>query len=381
MKKLTTKSFIKKANDKHNGIYSYDKTVYVKSNVPIIITCQKHGDFSQQPNNHLFGNGCPKCGNEVFSNSRTSNTEQFIEKANKIHQHKFEYSKTIYKRWNIDVTIICKAHGEFKQRPNNHLNGSGCPVCAENFRQEKFLARRLTNDEFIERASKIHNNKYFYNTPYINAKTSIIITCSIHGNFTQNPFGHLSGKGCRKCGFIVNEPRRTVTTDEFIQKAKEIHGSQYSYEKFVYLSNNSKSIIICAKHGDFKQSGASHLRGSGCPQCKESRGEKAICALLKELEVSHERQYKIEECKNKYKLPFDFAIFYKNKLCGLIEYQGKQHFYPIKCWGGNETLQYVQNNDRIKKQYCIDNCIPFITISYKDNLYRRVYEFIEKVHL
>lgn len=377
MKKLTTNTFIEKAMSKHNGIYSYNKTVYVKSNLSVIISCRKHGDFLQQPNNHLFGNGCPRCRNIAFGESRRSNLNHFIDKANRIHQNKFDYSKTIYQRWDMDVIIGCPIHGDFHQRPNNHLNGQGCPVCANGQRR---LSKRIGTTKFVERSNFVHRNTYSYEkVDYKNSATPVTITCAIHGDFQQQPLNHLSGRGCRKCGFIVTEPRRKVTTEQFIEKAKEVHGTTYAYNKFTYINNNTKSYITCFKHGDFKQSGASHLTGSGCPRCKESRGERAINNLLKELDIVYIRQYKIEECKNKYKLPFDFAIFSKNKLCGLIEFQGKQHFYPVKCWGGIKTLRYIQRNDRIKKQYCENNSIPFAIILYKDNLRKDVIEFIDSL--
>ena len=56
-------------------------------------------------------------------------TEEFIEKAKKIHGDKYDYSKSEYTLSHNKVCIICPTHGEFWQKPNSHTNGQGCPCC------------------------------------------------------------------------------------------------------------------------------------------------------------------------------------------------------------------------------------------------------------
>ncbi len=60
-----------------------------------------------------------------------------------------------------------------------------------------------------------------------------------------------------------------MTTEEFIQKAKAIHGDKYDYSKVEYVRAHVKVCIICPDHGEFWQDAASHLRGSGCPKCAD----------------------------------------------------------------------------------------------------------------
>ena len=60
--------------------------------------------------------------------------------------------------------------------------------------------RKITKEEFIQRASTIHNNKYLYDkVNYVNTSTKVTITCPIHGDFKQTPNNHLQGQGCQKC--------------------------------------------------------------------------------------------------------------------------------------------------------------------------------------
>ena len=108
-------------------------------------------------------------------------TQDFIERARKIHGNFYDYSKVDYKGRDINMCIICPIHGEFWQRPNDHLNGSGCPKCKTN----KIISiKKMDKKKFIEKSKKIHGDKYDYSkAEYINSKTKVIIICHIHGEF------------------------------------------------------------------------------------------------------------------------------------------------------------------------------------------------------
>ena len=182
-----TKEFIEKATKKHKGIYSYENTI-IYSQKKVIITCQKHGNFEQCPYNHLNGQGCRKC-----SNNKSLTTEEFIIKAKNIQGERYDYSKVIYINSYTKVIITCPKHGDFEQRPTDHLRGHCCSICFRN--------KKLTTKEFIERANNIHNRTYEYKkTICQNTRTKVIITCRKHGDFYQRPTDHLNGQGCRKCG-------------------------------------------------------------------------------------------------------------------------------------------------------------------------------------
>lgn len=128
-KKLNTNTFISKASLKHNNTYNYSKVNYINSTTDVIITCPIHGDFKQLPTVHLMGSICPECARINTIEKNTKTTEEFIEQCKKKHGDKYDYSKVEYKRGDIPVTIICKEHGEFSQKPTNHLDGCGCQKC------------------------------------------------------------------------------------------------------------------------------------------------------------------------------------------------------------------------------------------------------------
>ena len=114
-------------------------------------------------------------------------TEEFIEKAKKVHGDRYNYSKVEYKNNCIKVIIVCKIHDGFKQKPNGHLNGKGCPKC---------VGQNKTTKELIKQFNKIHRNKYDYSkVEYINSRTKVIIICKKHGEFSQTPNNHLRKRG------------------------------------------------------------------------------------------------------------------------------------------------------------------------------------------
>ncbi len=256
---MTTEEFIRKAREVHGDKYDYSKVQYVDAKTKVCIICHEHGKFWITPNKHLSRkSGCPKCSHPNANMTK----EEFIAKATKIHGDKYDYSKV---NWvNVSnlqkdfITIICHEHGEFKQRPYSHMNGTGCPKCAR-------PNANMTTEEFIAKAKEVHDNKYDYSkTKYVDAKTKVCIICPKHGKFWQTPDAHLAGKGCLKCVF----PNKNMTKDEFIKRAKEIHGEKYDYSKVEYVdATKTKVCIICPKHGKFWQTPSSHLQGHCCKKC------------------------------------------------------------------------------------------------------------------
>jgi very-short-patch-repair endonuclease/transposase-like protein len=249
-------------------------------------------------------------------------TELFIAKANKIHKNRYNYSKVNYINAKTKITIICREHGDFYQTPSNHLSNYNCQKCAKNF--------QLNTDSFIEKAKLIHNDKYDYSkVNYINTDTQIIIICKEHGEFTQIPDFHINRKcGCPKCSNNVK-----LDVSEFIKKAEKIHNNKYDYSKVEYSNNKNHVIIICKKHGEFTQIPYVHLSSHGCPSCI-NKTEYKFYEKIKEFYPTIKRQYKVEWCKNKFYLPYDFAIE-ESKI--IIELDGEQHFTQVSNWTSPET--------------------------------------------
>ena len=121
--------------------------------------------------------------------------------------------------------------------------------------------------------------------------------------------------------------------------------------------------IICPVHGEFVQRAGAHIKGHGCNICKESKGEIRIAKYLAENKIPSSREKVFDGCKNERFLPFDFYLYDKNLI---IEFDGRQHFEPVQRFGGEEGLEKTKINDNIKNQYCIDNDIKLIRVSYRE---------------
>jgi hypothetical protein len=153
-KRLTTEEFIEKAKKVHGDRFNYDKVVYKRNCVNVVIGCSIHGEFFQMPMDHLNGRGCSKC-----SGKYSPTTEEFIEKAKKIHGDRFDYSKTVYVRALENVIISCRIHGDFEQTPDNHLHGKGCLKCKYDLMAN---IKRQDINEIITKANIRHENRYDY---------------------------------------------------------------------------------------------------------------------------------------------------------------------------------------------------------------------------
>lgn len=348
---MNTKDFIEKAKKIHGDKYDYSKVEYVDNNTKICIICPIHGEFFVTPHNHLRGRICQKC----YFESRKTDVLTFIEKAKKIHGDKYDYSKVEYVNSNTDVCIICPIHGEFLQTPSNHLRGHECPFC--NHRKKS-----NTND-FIEKANKIHNNRYDYSkVNYTRSDEKICIVCPEHGEFYQRPNNHLNGQGCPICSINSNSKKRKDTKNQFIEKAKKIHGDKYDYSKVEYNGSKQEVCIICKEHGEFWQKPSKHLIGQGCPICNDSRLEEETRILLKNNNINFEYQKRTDWLGKK------SLDFYLPEYNIAIECQGKQHFIPIDFFGGEKKLLETKLRDKEKSLLCKNNGVYLIYYNYNENI-------------
>lgn len=422
----TTEQFVEDARKVHGDKYDYSKVEYIDAQTKVCIICPVHGEFWQTPNGHLSGSRCHACAIESRSKKRSLNTEQFIARAKEKHGNRYNYSKAVYKGWGKDICIICPEHGEFWQRSDHHINGSGCPKCrgwnkttedfirqAQSIHKNKydyskaeykgwnkkvciicpihgefyqrasdhmrgkgcFKCRidnsKISQEDFVRRANELHNHIYDYSlTVYEYSYKKVKIICPTHGVFEQTPNAHLLGNGCPHCS---NDTRRK-TTEQFIKDAIAVHGDAYDYSMVEYHQSFEKVRIICPIHGIFEQAPHHHIEGSGCPKCSKSKGEKAIEEFLKEHKVSYRDQYKIILQQSFWKqgdyLRVDFYLPDQNTI---VEFNGIQHYEEVECFhkGDNGFVKQKERDKRLRK-WCKDNGVRLITIKYTqiDNIKR-----------
>lgn len=261
--------------------------------------------------------------------------EKFMEKAIQVHGDKYDYSKVDYKGYNEDVCIICPEHGEFWQTPHKHLTTRGCFKCPYN-----------NTTKFIEKARKIHGDKYDYTkVNYQGNAKKVIIICPTHGEFLQKPMIHLSNHGCPECGKINSHKSNEQTTEEWIEKAIQVHGNKYDYSKVEYKGWNQKVCIICPIHGEFWQDPTSHIakhQKRGCPECGKTLA-KTTEQFIQEAKQIHGDKY--DYSKTKY-------VNNKTKVCIICPEHGEflqmphmhlKHNGCPKCNGNKKTTeQFIQ---------------------------------------
>lgn len=189
-----------------------------------------------------------------------------IERFKRVHSDKYDYSNVVYTKMVDKVEIICPKHGSFFQEPHSHLKGYGCPKCAVEKRSTK---RCDTTETYIEKARKIHGDRYDYSKiNYKSSKEKICVICSEHGEFYIRANDHINSKrGCPMCYNLKRGKSQKLTTEDFIGKSMEVHGNKYDYSKVNYINSKTKVCIICPEHGEFWQEPSSHLSGRKCNEC------------------------------------------------------------------------------------------------------------------
>ena len=297
--------------------------------------------------------------------SRKIDNKIFIEECKNTHGDLYDYSLVEYKKSRKSVKIICKKHGTFDQIAFHHKNGKGCPKC---------FYEKNRDSNFIKNSIKIHGDNYDYSlVNYINNRTKVKIKCKEHGIFEQIPQSHLNGFGCKKCSIESGKYggiwKKMHTKEKFIEKAIKVHGDKFDYSIIDYKGSNVKIDIICPSHGIFSQTPRHHLYDRGCPKCNSSKGEINIENFLNENNIYYETQYSFEGCCDVLPLYFDFYLP-DHKMC--IEFDGEQHFKPLRIFGGEKAFHNRKRKDNIKNIYCKENNIELMRIKYNENISKKL---------
>lgn len=174
----------------------------------------------------------------------------------------------------------------------------------------------------------------------------------------------------RSCGCLLEEAR--------YNKIKDLSGQKFGHltvlkrvdkdnKKVKYLcecdcSNKTRLVVLA----DNLRRG--HTTSCGCMR---SKGEYFVQENLSKMGINFEKEYSFCDLLSDKNVPlrFDFAIFdEKNKILGLIECQGPQHYQADDFLGGEEAFNKLKYHDEKKKQYCIQKNIPLVEIPYQDYL-------------
>ena len=282
----TWDKFVKKANVFHKNKYTYPKQTFINTKIKHKIICPVHGEFMQSIFHHLRG-GCNQCGIDLSKKKQRDTKEIFINKSREIHGDKYDYSKVEYHNSQAKVIIVCKEHGGFNIKANNHsIQKQGCPQCGriqanENIRKSWEVAKG--------RFERIHGDEYQYiEETYVDFTTKMTVVCAIHGNFEITPHSHYSmGAGCRECGIIRGSDKNKHSLEEVLIEFNNCHNNLYEYDYKSYKSVGEDIRIKCKKHGWFEQQVHYHKSGGGCKECSyELIGDRTKITLDKFIKQS-----------------------------------------------------------------------------------------------
>lgn len=431
-----SETLVRNARKIHGKKYDYSKAVYEGWIKPICVICPLHGEFWPTPQNHIkLKSRCPKCAKIASSLEVIKKHEKgFVQKAKRIHGDKYDYVKTRYKGAYEPVIIICKKHGDFKQRAHVHLRGGGCVKCSKDELRGLFS---FSDKEFLGKAESKFRGRYKYLSSYHNYHTPIKIKCQKHGVFIQKPILHLkSSQGCPRCSFEKSGLKNRLTHQAFLKKAKQIHprysfpqryltaiqkinircpkhglfkmtpnallgghGCQkcddektvkrltLSHEEFLkrcrrihkdkyrypekYKGGQIKIKIQCLKHGLFLQQPNNHMMGNGCPVCFDSSGERKVSRILECMKIRFVRQMNFPDLRHKRPLRFDFWLPCHKTL---IEYDGVQHFKSSSFFGGQKAFDATKARDRLKTRWARRMKLSLIRIPYTHPMPEQILE-------
>ena len=242
-------------------IYSFVRWVdgYSNSKPRFICACEKHGEWELRFDSFSSnGSRCPECAKDKQRVPKQDREKQILKHC---AARGYSFVKWVNDYVNTSSRLVCSCpeHGEWESTLNSLINlNRGCPVCGG--------TKKSNSEEFKNKSIEKHGDKYDYSKViYVNNKTKVTIRCHQHGVFLQTPDAHLSGQGCPKC---ANNVRKS--TEDFIAKARVIHGDKYDYSKVIYVNNKTKVTIRCHQHGAFLQTPDAHLSGRGCPGCAQT---------------------------------------------------------------------------------------------------------------
>jgi len=223
----------------------------------------------------------------VYKGGSTPKTQTEVQnKLLAVYGDKYDFSNSVYHGSKKPLSFVCSDHGEVTIKAERALNGFGCPECGK---AKGRISKQLGRDEILRRFVAEHDDLYDYTHVDVSKQTDYMeLSCRYHGEFKISVIQHMSGSGCQKCGYAGSGIKGNV--DDFIRRARIIHGEKYQYHKSVYTGYKKDLLITCPKHGDFSQSANNHLQGKGCSGCgyKNPKAETEISNFLHGLGIRHD---------------------------------------------------------------------------------------------
>lgn len=281
---------------------------------------------------------------------------------------------------NTNLLIECRCGISFKATLDNfkRSNKRQCNNCGQK-------GKTAFTFEFAKYFIEVESNSgcKLLSKNYIDCKKELLLECECRTQFTTNfdKFKNRNKRQCNKCSKTKSSIDLRKTNTEFNKEIYDLVGDEY-----IVLGEyiNSKTYIkICHSTCGCKWDviPCNFLRGSRCPQCNESKGERRIRLYLESIRLKFIQELIFEDLVGVGggNLRFDFGGYNdKDEIIYLIEYDGKQHFEHVASLMDFQSFTDIQTHDKRKNQYCKDNNIPLLRIPYWefDNIDTIIYEWL-----
>lgn len=254
--------------------------------------------------------------------------------------------------------IICGY--EFESRPNDLLNGHGCPQCKKTNLSKMY---KHSHEDFLQKV-KARNIHVDIISDYNGSHKNIHCKCNICNNNFDILAGNLLKHGCPICGVKRRVISRTKTQEDFVKEMNKQNNNIEIIGK--YKTSKDHIECMCKVCGNIWFATPDSLlgdKGTGCPHCKTYKGEKQISDYLKNHKIIFEEQKKYKDLigVGGKKLSYDFYLPTENMF---VEYNGEQHYFPIDFFGGQNKFNIQQEHDRRKKEYANKICTKLLIIPY-----------------
>lgn len=320
-------------------------------------TCNKHPDKPPQhiDLSHLRrGQGCKYCREGRRSN-HSVNKDTVIKLC---EDRAFEFVNLRSDGTKSIIDFICEKHqdkGVQSMDLQTLRKCHGCRYCAGKGRTTASFVKEL-NKSNIEILGA-----------YKKASEKIKCRCKIDDTiWYPTPMDLLHGQGCPTCGRISSANKRRKTTECFYKEVAEKNPTIEPIGEYSGIFNKMQfRCKICSTIWTTIPDRIINAKCK-CPKCIAYKNENKIISILERWGYNVQTQKRFNDCRDKNPLPFDLYIPENNIL---IEYDGEQHYKPIRRGNtehdsGETLLKYTHKHDLIKTEYCKTHGIPLIRIPY-----------------
>lgn len=339
---------------------------YVKAATKTLMRHNTCGhEYSVRPNSFLQGARCPVCQLKAQGRKRAKTHEQFIEEVKALVGDEY----TVLGKYKAAISKITMKHNTcgctYEVTPHSFLRGTRCRPCGIESIKKK---QTKTHEHFASEVKALAGDEYSVIGEYKNAATKILLRHNeCEREYSVVPQSFLNGTRCPYCA------GKNKTTESFKQEVYNLVGDEYTVLGEYRTSKTNLNMRHNTCGYEYETNPDKFLGGRRCPHCSRSHGELAIEKILRDNGIKYKPEFRFPRSRYRY----DFAVFDRTEDDNsnpiiLIEFDGQQHFQPVKAWGGKKTLEKIQKRDRAKNRLAERYDIPLLRIRYNQfDLYNR----------